>query len=111
MKLLDLINAKKEKERRQKKIDTAKKMVFGSAIGAIAGMLFAPKSGKETREDIVNKTKEAAESAKNTVKDSIGAIKEMEEKVKERVQDFKDRDMFEIDLEDKEEDEPIEEEE
>ncbi|NLY67206.1 MAG: YtxH domain-containing protein [Tissierellia bacterium] len=106
MRLLDYYNEKKERERRQKKIDTAKKLAIGSVIGAITGIILAPKSGKETRHHIANKTKEVAEQAKNTLKDSIGSFKEVEEKVKDRVREFKDRDMFEIDLEDNK---PIEE--
>lgn len=108
MKLLDLLNEKKERERRQKKVDTARKIAFGSIIGAIAGIMLAPKSGKETRQDIANKTREVKENAKNTIKDSIGTIKEVEGKVKERVKEFKDRDMFEIEIE---QDKPIEQEE
>ncbi|NLX62585.1 MAG: YtxH domain-containing protein [Tissierellia bacterium] len=99
MRLLDLYHEKKERERRQKKIDTATKLAVGSLIGVITGILLAPKSGKETRHHLANKTKEVAESAKNTLKDSIGNFKEVEDKVKERVREFKDRDMFEIELE------------
>lgn len=108
MRLLELLNEKKERERRQKKIDAAKKFAFGSIIGAITGIMLAPKSGKETRQDIANKTKEVTENAKNSIKDSIGTIKEVEGKVKERVKEFKDRDMFEIELEQHEPIDPVE---
>ena len=53
-----------EKERevrrkiRREKAATAAKLVAGAAVGAGVGILFAPKSGKETREDIVKVTKE-----------------------------------------------------
>ena len=33
------------------------KFVVGAAVGAALGMLFAPKSGKETRKAITEKTK------------------------------------------------------
>ena len=33
--------------------------VLGAALGAIGGLLFAPKSGKETRKDIAKKAGEA----------------------------------------------------
>lgn len=102
MKLVDLINERKERERRQKRLDAARKIAIGSVIGTIAGIMLAPKSGKETRQDIVNKTREIKENAKNTIKDSIGTIKEVEEKVKDRVKEFKDRDMFEIEIESEE---------
>ena len=38
---------------RREKAATAAKLVAGAAVGAGVGILFAPKSGKETREDIV----------------------------------------------------------
>lgn len=105
MKLLELINEKRERDRRQKRLDTVRNIALGSVVGMIAGIMLAPKSGKETRQDIVQKTKEIKENTKNTIKDSIGIVKEVEEKVKERVKEFKDRDMFEIDIENEE---PIE---
>jgi gas vesicle protein len=43
--------------------------VIGGAIGAIAGILLAPKSGKETREELAKGAKEAAERTKETVKE------------------------------------------
>ena len=59
------IEEKKRKAEREKKIETAKNVAvgtaIGTAIGAAAGLLFAPKSGKETREDISQKSKEVAE--------------------------------------------------
>jgi len=108
MKLLDLVYEKKERDKRKKKVDAVKKIAFGSVIGTIAGIMLAPKSGKETRQDIVDKTKEIKENTKNSIMDSIGTIKEVEEKVKDRMKEFKDRDMFEIEIDSEE---PIEKEE
>lgn len=68
-------NAKKKKEK-AKKVKTVKKMAavatVGSAVGAIAGVLLAPKSGKETRQDISDNINSASES----VKISAGNMKE-----------------------------------
>ncbi|HSH35928.1 YtxH domain-containing protein [Schnuerera sp.] len=103
MKLIDLLNEKKKKAERQEKVDTAKKIAIGTAIGAITGILFAPKSGKETREDIAKKTKETTETVKKSVKDSVESIKEVEGKVrddiKDKVREFKERDMIEVEIE------------
>jgi len=38
---------------------------IGVAIGGILGMLFAPKSGKQTRADIATKGRKVADAAKN----------------------------------------------
>ena len=59
MNIYDIINQKRKKQ----KIKTAKTAALTAAIGvtagAAAGLLLAPKSGKETREDIANKSIEA----------------------------------------------------
>jgi len=36
---------------------------IGAAIGAAIGVLYAPKAGKETREDLLNSAREAKEKA------------------------------------------------
>ena len=76
MKIFDIINERKRVERRKQRVDTAKKVAIGSVIGALAGILFALKAGKEIRRDISQKTKEATEATKKT-------LKELEEKVKD----------------------------
>jgi gas vesicle protein len=43
--------------------------VIGGAIGAIAGILLAPKSGAETREELARNARECAERTKQTVKE------------------------------------------
>lgn len=98
MKLFELLYEKRERERRQRKINSAKNIVLGSVIGVVAGIMLAPKSGKETRQCIVDKSKTIKENTKSSIKDSINTIKEMEGKVKEKVKEFKNRDMFEIEL-------------
>jgi gas vesicle protein len=52
--------------------------LIGAAAGLVAGVLTAPKSGKETREDIKNKAEElkqkavkAADDTKNAAKDKL----------------------------------------
>ena len=48
----------------EKNGDLFKGLIVGGLIGALLGILFAPKSGKETREDIARKTEELLGKAK-----------------------------------------------
>ena len=63
------------------------KFLAGAAIGAGLGILFAPKSGKETREDIKNKISEIIEQAKTLkaedVKEMIiSKVEDLQEQLK-----------------------------
>lgn len=70
MNLFDPIREAKRKKERAKKIKSAKKLAtaatVGSAAGAIAGLLLAPKSGKETRQIIANNVKSASENVRSS---------------------------------------------
>jgi gas vesicle protein len=46
-------------QRRQKAGILALGVTVGSAIGALAGVLYAPKAGKETRDDFIRRGSEA----------------------------------------------------
>ena len=66
---------------------TVATLVAGTAIGAGLGVLFAPKSGKETRQDLKNKITEIKEHLENVkVKD---VKKYVEEKIKKLENDLK----------------------
>ncbi|MCM1567698.1 YtxH domain-containing protein [Dehalobacter sp. 4CP] len=66
--LLLLVN--KEKRERER-VKAAQKIAVGMgaavAVGVATGILFAPKSGKETRRNIKNNAINAVESIKDTV--------------------------------------------
>ena len=47
------------------------KFLIGLGIGAVAGMLLAPKKGSELREDISTKAKELKEAATNLTKEDV----------------------------------------
>ena len=47
------------------------KFLVGLGIGAVVGMLIAPKKGSELREDIATKAKEVKEAAKNFSKEDV----------------------------------------
>jgi len=70
-------------------------------VGAVAGILFAPKSGKETREDIARKTDEiikkakeeyelALEKSKNAYETAIRKAKEIQSMAREKVDDVEE---------------------
>lgn len=42
---------------------------IGVAVGALAGLLLAPKPGKETREELLEKARKAAEELKNRIEE------------------------------------------
>lgn len=54
---------------------------IGCTVGAVAGVLFAPRAGKETREDVSRRSKDAWEKIKDTAS-STGQrmVKAIEEK-------------------------------
>lgn len=55
------------------------KFFLGAALGATLGVLFAPKSGKETRSDLIKKTKELTDKAKEI------DVKEVRDTINEKV--------------------------
>ena len=81
-------------------------LLIGGLIGVAIGILFAPKSGKETRQDIANKadeflvkareeyekaavkSKEAYEAAVSCLKDAEGTAREKVEEMEEKISEF-----------------------
>lgn len=51
--------------------DFLKGLIIGGLIGAAAGILFAPKSGRETREDISRKTQDLLTRAKEEYETAV----------------------------------------
>jgi gas vesicle protein len=50
-------------------------LLAGAAIGVAIGLLLAPKSGKQTREDLANGTRKLTDSLKGTVEESLESLK------------------------------------
>lgn len=66
------------------------KFLLGAGIGVGLGVLFAPKSGKETREDLKEKMDDLMEKIKNLKSEDVKAY--IEKKVKEIKNDLKNLD-------------------
>ncbi|HSW77649.1 MAG TPA: YtxH domain-containing protein [Candidatus Chromulinivoraceae bacterium] len=65
--------------------------IIGAAAGIVAGLLTAPKSGKETRADIKDKATELKESAARKSAEAKDYSDEMVTDLKEKAGDLKDR--------------------
>ena len=61
----------------------------GLAIGVIFGILFAPKSGKETRNELMEKSEKLMEMGKENVSDVVGKAKDLAEAGKHKIEELK----------------------
>jgi gas vesicle protein len=79
-----------------------KGLIVGGLIGSVIGILFAPKSGRETRQEInrradalIAKAKEeyevALEKTKKAYESSIEKLKELEETAKKKVTEVEEK--------------------
>jgi len=82
--------------------DFLKGLVIGGLAGAVIGILYAPKSGKETRgeigkkaEELLAKAKEeyeqALEKSRKTYETAVSRLKKIEEAAREKVGDLESR--------------------
>ena len=55
--------------------DKCLNFMAGVGCGVAVGLLVAPKSGAEMRNDIAGKATEGQEAVKNTVNDAVGGVK------------------------------------
>ena len=69
--------------------------VVGGAIGAIAGILLAPKSGEETRrllsesaQDMARRADETAKQIKDKADDAVSDLQRKGEEIKDKIQDL-----------------------
>ena len=60
--------------------------LVGSAIGAATALLFAPRSGEETRAEIRDKAMELRDQATETVQDTVSQAKSKANELKDTVQ-------------------------
>ncbi|HSP88471.1 MAG TPA: YtxH domain-containing protein [Ignavibacteriaceae bacterium] len=59
-------------------------LLIGGALGALAGLLFAPKSGRELRQDIKNKSDEYLDDAERYITDAKTKAKDLINEGKKR---------------------------
>ena len=64
-------------------------ILVGAVVGVIAGLLTAPKSGKETRQDIKNKAKEVKGAAERKLKDAHKELGKLSSQAKAKAADLK----------------------
>jgi gas vesicle protein len=60
----------------------------GTAVGALAGILFAPEKGSETRKKIAAKSGDITDSVKNSFNDFIDGVKQTYAGAKGEVDEF-----------------------
>lgn len=65
--------------------------LFGAAVGAVAALLTAPKSGKETREDIKRKAGEIKSDAASKADDVRKKAEDVKKDVEAKAKDFTSR--------------------
>lgn len=65
--------------------------LLGAAIGAASGLLLAPKSGKETREDLKKQADKAYKNLEKSGKDVATGAEEAVGRVKHQAEELKDR--------------------
>lgn len=68
-------------------------LLAGVAAGALAGILFAPANGKETRSKIMEKGEDYADSLKDKLNDLIDKTTQKFDKVKKEVTDYSEKKM------------------
>ena len=64
-------------------------LLIGGALGALAGIFFAPKSGKELRSDIKDKGNEFLKDTKKIYADAGTKAKDIIEEVKHQAKELK----------------------
>jgi gas vesicle protein len=66
-------------------------LLAGAAIGAIAGILFAPDKGSETRKKITKNTSDMGDQLKHTFNDFVDTVKDKYRTAKNEVEDVAEK--------------------
>jgi gas vesicle protein len=62
-------------------------LVLGAAVGAALGVLFAPKKGSETRQDIADNAKKMTKNLKNKFQGQVDELKDQVAKAEKFLED------------------------
>lgn len=65
--------------------------VAGLGVGALVGILYAPKAGRETREDLMNGAREGGEYLRNRGRQAAEQMGDLVDKGKEQMGQYVDR--------------------
>jgi gas vesicle protein len=75
----------------ENKINSLAWFVAGLGVGALVGILYAPKSGRETREDLISGAREGTEYLRVRARQAAEQVGGMVEKGKEQAGDYVER--------------------
>ena len=90
MSLKDLLPTGRWEREKQARRKIAIGAAIGLTVGAVAGVLLAPKTGKETREDIVKTIQELPEKAKKLSEKTQEVMGEIKEEITEKTDEIMD---------------------
>ena len=60
----------------------------GLGLGALIGVLYAPKAGKETREELISSAREGTEFLKQRSRDAVDQMNDLVDRSKTQVDDY-----------------------
>jgi gas vesicle protein len=72
-------------------VTSAGYFLVGLGVGSLVGILFAPKPGKQTREDLARKTREGREYAQNKARELRECAEDLVEQGKQAVTQTRDQ--------------------
>jgi gas vesicle protein len=75
----------------ESKINGLAWFVAGLGVGALVGILYAPKKGSELREDLVNGAREGTEYLRARTQQAAEQVSDLVDKSKDQVSEFVDR--------------------
>lgn len=80
MLIKDLLDISGKERKKKQRAQNAKKLAAGigiaATVGVAAGILLAPKSGKEIRQDIKDKAEDAVDTTKDVLHKKVEIVKE-----------------------------------